>query len=209
MVVTERNIIEVFADIWCPFAYVGLRMIRDYRNQVNATNTAIVVRSWPLELVNDAPMDPVKAKGNCDALRAQVAPDAFAFVNIDNFPTSTLDALTLIAHAYSVSVDLGERAAFRVREALFEKGKNIGDRAVLDDLAHELGLSDYYDPTHAAVRADWQEGKKRGVIGSPHFFYGSVGTFCPSLQMTREPATGLTIHTDTSRLQEFLEKCFI
>ena len=206
---TDRNTIEVFADIWCPFAYVGLRMIRDYRNKVGATDTAIVVRSWPLELVNDSPMDPVKAKGNCDALREQVIPDAFAFVDIENFPTSTLDALTLVAHAYTVNVDLGEQAAFRVREALFEEGRDISDRAVLDDLARELGISDYYDPSHAAVHEDWQEGKKRGVIGSPHFFYGSVGTFCPSLQMTREPASGLTIHTDTGRLQEFLEKCFI
>jgi len=207
--VTDRNAIEVFADIWCPFAYVGLRMIRNYRNKVGATDTAITVRSWPLELVNSAPMDPVKAKGNCDALREQVAPDAFACVNVDNFPTSTLDALTLIAHAYSVDIDRGENATFRVREALFEEGRDISDHTVLDDLAREIGVSDYGDPTHAAVHADWQEGKKRGVIGSPHFFYGTVGTFCPSLQMTREPATGLTIHTDASRLQEFLEQCFI
>lgn len=69
-------------------------MIRDYRNKVGATDTAIIVRSWPLELaigtgrrnwsselVNSAPMDPMKAKGNCDVLREQVALDAFACVN--------------------------------------------------------------------------------------------------------------------------------
>lgn len=205
----DRNVIEVFADIWCPFAYVGLRMIRDYRNKVGATDTAIIVRSWPLELINDAPMDPAKAKRNCDALRDQVAPDSFAYVNVENFPTSTLDALTLIARVYKVDTALGEKAAFRVREALFEEGRNISDRSVLDDLAQELGITDYYDPTHAAVRADWEEGKRRGVVGSPHFFHGAVGTFCPSLQMTREPSTGLTIHADTSRMQEFLQQCFI
>jgi len=207
--VSDRNIIEVFADIWCPFAYVGLRMIRDYRDKLGAHDTVIIVRSWPLELVNDAPMDPAKAKGNCEALREQVAPDAFSHVNVDSFPTSTLDALTLIAHAYSISEDVGEKAAFRVREALFEEGRDISDRAVLDDLAAELGVSDYYDPTYEAVRKDWEEGKRRRVIGSPHFFYGAVGTFCPSLQMTREAATGLTINTDTTRLQEFLKQCFI
>ena len=184
-------------------------MIRDYRNNIQGDNTAIVVRSWPLELVNEAPMDPAKAKSNCDALREQVAPDAFAGVNVDNFPNSTRDALTLTAHAYKMSPELGEQAAFRVREALFEEGRNIGDRVVLDDLAQELGIVKYYDPSHNAVRADWEEGKKRGVIGSPHFFHGAQGTFCPSLQMTREAATGLTINTDTARLQQFLQQCFV
>ena len=184
-------------------------MIRDYRNAIEGDDTAIIVRSWPLELVNDAPMDPVKAKNNCDALREQVAPDAFACVDVEKFPTSTLDALTLVTRGYDISLQLGEAASFRVREALFEEGRDISDRSVLDDIAGELEISDYYDPQHNAVRADWEEGKKRGVIGSPHFFHGALGTFCPSLQMTREPATGITINTDTTRLQQFLQQCFV
>jgi predicted DsbA family dithiol-disulfide isomerase len=207
--VSERNIIEVFADIWCPFAHVGLRMIRDYRDTAGASETAIIVRSWPLELVNGAPMDPMKAKNNGDALREQVAPTAFSRINVDTFPSSTLDALTLIAKAYEIDLDLGEKAAFRVREALFEEGRDISNRVVLDELAQELGITDYVDPSHSAVHSDWKEGQARGVIGSPHFFHGSVGTFCPSLQMTREEATGLTINTDATRLQEFLQQCFI
>jgi hypothetical protein len=184
-------------------------MIRDYRNKLGKSDPVIVVRSWPLELVNNAPMDPAKAKGNCDALRDQVDHDAFSCVNTETFPASTLDALTLISHAYTINADLGERAAFRVREALFEEGRDISDRLVLDDLAKEMEITDYFDPAHTAVLADWEEGKQRGVVGSPHFFYGTVGTFCPSLQMTREPATGLTIHTDTTRLHEFLKQCFL
>lgn len=206
---TSGDSIEVFADIWCPFAYVGLRMIREYRDAAGAVDTPIIVRSWPLELVNNAPMDPAKAKANCTALRKQVAPDAFQCVDENNFPISTLDALTLIAHAYSLDIKLGERAAFRVREALFEEGQDISNKAVLDEIASELGISNYYDPNHVAVHTDWEEGKKRGVIGSPHFFHGTVGTFCPSLQMSRSEDTGLTIHTDAARLQQFLEQCFI
>jgi 2-hydroxychromene-2-carboxylate isomerase len=206
---TAENSIEVFADIWCPFAYVGLRMIRDFRNSVGAHNTHIIVRSWPLELINGEPMDPAKAKNNCEALRNQIAPNAFSCVNADTFPISTLDALTLVAHAYRTNAELGERAAFRVREALFEEGRDISDSVVLDDLARELGVPDYADPNHSSVLADWEEGKTRGVVGSPHFFHGTVGTFCPSLQMSRSPETGLTIHTDSTRLQEFLQQCFV
>jgi protein-disulfide isomerase-like protein with CxxC motif len=122
---------------------------------------------------------------------------------------STLDALTLIARAYEIDLSLGEVASFKVREALFEEGKDISDSSVLDDLANDLGISDFRDPSYASVHADWEEGKRRGVIGSPHFFHGTVGTFCPSLQMSKSPETGLTIHTDTSRLQEFLQQCFM
>lgn len=206
---SSQDIIEVFADVWCPFAYVGLRMIRDYRDAVGATDSYILVRSWPLELINNDPMEPEKAFNNCSALRNQVAPDAFAGINIDNFPVSTLDALTLIARAYEIDLSLGEAASFKVREALFEEGKNISDLSVLDGLANDLGIGDFRDPSHASVHADWEEGKRRGVIGSPHFFHGTVGTFCPSLQMSKSPETGLTIHTDTSRLQEFLQQCFM
>jgi 2-hydroxychromene-2-carboxylate isomerase len=206
---TSHNIIEVFADIWCPFAYIGLRMIRDYRDSLGANDTHILVRSWPLELINEEPMNPEKAYNNCSALRDQVAPDAFAGINVEQFPVSTLDALTLIARAYEVDLSLGEAASFKVRDALFEEGKDISDTDVLDKLAEDLGIPHFHDPTYSAVHADWEEGKRRGVIGSPHFFHGTVGTFCPSLQMSKSPEAGLTIHTDTSRLQDFLQQCFM
>ena len=53
--------IEVFADIWCPFAHVSLRCVTEARDAAGRSDVAIHVRAWPLELVNGAPMDPAKA----------------------------------------------------------------------------------------------------------------------------------------------------
>lgn len=41
---------------------------------------------------------------------------------------------------------------------------------------------------HERVVADWDEGRDRGVVGSPHFFLGDEGFFCPLLKM--DPGDG-------------------
>ena len=60
---------------------------------------------------------------------------------------------------------------------------------------------------HADVVADWHDGARRGVLGSPHFFCGVPTSFCPSLDITKDPAEGVTIVRDVSRLTEFLQRC--
>lgn len=198
-------VIEVFADIWCPFTHVGLRMVAAHRDRVRP-DAVIVVRAWPLELVNGAPMDPDKTCTNAGALRAEAAPELFGGLDPEQFPTSTLEALALVARAYRAGTRLGERMSFAVRDALFERGEDISDPAVLARLADELGVGMPDDTDRAAVRADWEEGRARGVIGSPHFFAPGADMFCPSLDITKDPETGLSIHADAGRLQQFLDR---
>jgi len=199
--------IEVYADIWCPFAHVGLRAVAEQRRSLGRDDVGIVVRAWPLELVNGAPMDPAKAAHHADDLRAQVAPTMFAHLDVDHFPTSTIDALALTARAYRTSAALGERAAFALRDALFEHGRDIGDPAVLGAIADELGVDRPDDADRHQVRADWEAGKARGVIGSPHFFCGDADVFCPSLAISRDPDTVLRIEQDRAKLVAFLQDC--
>ena len=59
----------------------------------------------------------------------------------------------------------------------------------------------------AGVVADWHEGVRRGVLGSPHFFCGDTDVFCPSLDITKDPVQGVSIVKDASRLTEFLARC--
>ena len=198
--------IEVFADIWCPFTHVGLRAIDEARRVAGRSDIGIIVRSWPLELVNDAPMDPAKAHHHADDLRTQVSPDLFTHI-ADPFPASTLDALALVVRAYAVDVATGERASFAVRDALFERGLDISNADVLAQLAIEIGSDLPTDSDREAVRLDWEEGKSRGVLGSPHFFCGDHDVFCPTLEITRDPETGLTIRRDTERLMSFVRDC--
>ena len=163
---TTGQVIEVFADIWCPFAHVGLRAIDEERARADSTDVAIRVRAWPLELVNGAPLDPGLTKEHADDLRNQVAPDLFAHLDPDRFPTSTLGALALANRAYQTDLGLGELVSFALRDALFEEGRDISDPVILEHLAHDLGVDMPDESDRAGVLADWDEGRRRGVRSS-------------------------------------------
>jgi predicted DsbA family dithiol-disulfide isomerase len=208
MSMTMDAVIEVFADIWCPFAHVGLRAIEAQRDRTGRTDVRIWVRAWPLELVNGAPLDPGVTLEHVDDLRQQVAPNLFRNLDVRRFPSSTLDALALANRAYRTDLQVGERVSFALRDALFEEGRDISDRAMLEDLAADVGVVMPDESDRAAVVADWQEGQRRGVLGSPHFFCGDTDVFCPSLDITKDPRQGVSIVKDASRLTAFLEQCF-
>ncbi len=207
MSTTTMPVIEVFADIWCPFAHVGLRAIEEQRARTGRTDVAIWVRAWPLELVNGAPLDPAVTWEHADDLREQVAPTMFRNLDVDRFPSSTLDALALANRAYRTDLQLGERVSFALRDALFEEGRDISDQATLEYLARDLGVVMPHDTDRADVVADWHEGGRRGVLGSPHFFCGDTDVFCPSLDITKDPVEGVSVIRDVSRLTEFLQRC--
>jgi predicted DsbA family dithiol-disulfide isomerase len=198
--------IEVYADLWCPFTHVGLRVLRSMRETLGRPRVGIRVRPWPLELVNGAPMEPAKAAANAAALRAQVAPGLFSSLDVITFPTSTLEGLALVEAAYGASQELGERASFILRDLLFEEGRDISDPAVLEAAAQALEIGSVTDAHRAAVRASLAEGSARGVIGSPHFFCGSEDIFCPSLEITRDDGM-LQIRDGAVRLEAFLASC--
>lgn len=198
--------IEVYADIWCTFAHVGLRMADEHRRATGRTDVRLRVRSWPLEWVNGAPMDPQKVADHVVELQEHVAPTMFRRVDVEHFPTSTIDALALVARAYRAGDELGEQASFAVRDALFEEGRDISDPAVVADLGARLGIGAPDQADRDAVRAEYEDGVARGVIGSPHFFCGAENAFCPSLQITRGE-DALVIHANADRLTEFLRHC--
>ena len=200
--------IEVFADIWCPFTHVGLRAIDDERRRLGRSDIGLIVRAWPLELVNGVPMPADKAVRNVAVLRGQVAPDMFADFDGEHFPTSTLPALALVARAYRMDVQTGERASFAVRDALFEHGQDISDQTVLEALAGQLGLEPPDEDDRRAVTADWEEGKRRGVRGSPHVYCGATDMFCPTLEISNTPETGLCVRRNTARLKALIAECF-
>lgn len=198
------RIIEVFADVCCPFTHVGLRRLVQRRAESGA-DVALLVRAWPLELVNGAPLDGDLIAEEVDELREQVAPDLFAHFDPKRFPASSLPALGLVAAAYERDVATGERASLLVRETLFEHGRDIAQPEVLAGIAGAVGLPEGAD-AQDRVRADWAEGQERGVIGSPHFFVGEAGYFCPTLKIERVEGH-LHIAGDQARFDEFVERC--
>lgn len=74
-------------------------------------------------------------------------------------------------------------------------------------IARELGVGLPDDADRQQVRVDWDDGKARGLLGSPHFFCGEANVFCPSLAISRQPETGLRIEQDRAKLVAFLQQC--
>ena len=58
----------------------------------------------------------------------------------------------------------------------------------LTAVADRVGLEPLDAETRSAtLHADWDEGRTRGVMGSPHFFTGDGGSwFCPGLDISRD-----------------------
>ncbi len=202
------KIIEVFADIWCPFAYVGIRCFVERRNQLGREDAGLYVRAWPLELVNEAPLDPTTTARHVQELRSQVAPELFQGFDSAHFPTTTLPALAWVHAAYERDVKKGEAVSLALRNALFEGGIDISDPDSLLEIGRSEDIYSFDPSSQQAVLADWAEGRTRGVRGSPHFFYGDADAFCPSLDIFKDGMGHLQVKRNMEALDAFLESCF-
>ena len=116
------TVIEVFADVACPFTHVGLRRFVDRRAELGRDDVTLRVRAWPLEIVNGQPLDPHFIAEEVDDIRQQVAPALFQGFTEAAFPASSLPALTLAAAAYDENLATGERVSLALRDLLFEQG---------------------------------------------------------------------------------------
>jgi predicted DsbA family dithiol-disulfide isomerase len=197
--------VEVYADIVCPFAYVGLTRLIDRRHQLGRDDVRLRIRAWPLELVNDAPVDGHFIGEEIDEIAPQVAPDLFTGFDAGQFPASSLPALALTAAAYEVDDATGEAVAMELRRQLFEHGRNVADPALLADVAERSGVAT--TGSAATVIADWAEGRSRGVVGSPHFFVGGESLFCPVLDIHRVDGA-LVVRVDEPAYEQFVTRCF-
>ena len=201
------TVVEVYADVACPFTHVGLRRFVERRGELGRGDVTLWVRAWPLEIVNSEPLDPHFIAEEVDDIREQVAPTLFAGFVEGSFPASSLPGLTLAAAAYGQDLATGERVSLALRDLLFERGVDISDSEVLGRLAadHEVAV-DLTDTRR--VLDDHAEGVARGVIGSPHFFTPAGGFFCPSLDVHRDAGGHLRITADTLGFDRFVTTCF-
>jgi predicted DsbA family dithiol-disulfide isomerase len=202
------QVIEVFADIWCPFTHIGLKLVAGQLRKRGRQDVTIWVRSWPLEWVNGQPMDPSATLDHINEIRVQVSTEVFVGFQASRFPHSTIPVLALVAHAYRADRELGQVLSLEVRDRLFERGLDVSDRDTLVAMAKSFGLDPPDPDDYGTVVSDWKEGRRRGVAGSPHFFCAGMSVFCPSLDISESAQSeGRTIHTNISRLQGFLDGC--
>jgi predicted DsbA family dithiol-disulfide isomerase len=206
----QPRVVEVFADVGCPFTHVGLRRFVERRAELGRDDVLLWVRAWPLELVNGKPLDPRFIAEEVDEIRSQVAPDLFAGFREQAFPVTSIPAMALAAVAHDRDPATGERVSLALRDALFEQGRDVAAPEVLAAVATACGL----DPVDVSgdagrhrVEAEHREGVDRGVVGSPHFFTPAGGFFCPSLDIARDAEGHLRITADRAAFDAFVEAC--
>ena len=220
--------VEVFADITCPFTHVGLKRVVELMADT-AQPVDVVVRAWPLEWVNGSVMEVAAVQVKAEALCRQLDVADFDGLRADRWPTTTIPALNLAAEAYERDTATGLAVSLAIRVALFEQGLDVSDPAVLTAIAVEHGLAgpdnagpdnagpdnagqDNAGPDNAnqatdaapAVRADYEDGRARGVSGSPHFWVDQNDFFCPSLDLGHDDDGNLTAQFDAAGLEQFL-----
>ena len=116
-------------------------------------------------------------------------PDLFAGFSVDSFPQTSMAAFALTAAADRTDDPVViEEVGMALRHAVFEEGIDIGAPDLVAPIAARFNLEPLdAESADAVVRADWDEGKRRGVVGSPHFFTGQAdGWFCPGLDISRD-----------------------
>ena len=179
--------LTVFSDLHCPWAYVFSIRLRRARKEVG--RPPVAWRCWPLELVNrrGTPWDSLSQE---IPVLAQLEPDHFAPPKRETWPSTLLPAM----EALKVAGELGgpvaaDRFDEIARRAFFLDRRDLSIRPILADVAVAAGLDrdaflDAFDGGghRRAVVADWQEGRRRGVEGSPHAFLpDGTGIFNPGI----------------------------
>lgn len=200
--------VEVFAEITCPFAYVGLQHVIDHVAELDDP-PRVIVRAWPLEWVNGTGLAFDGVEEKAAALREQLGIDAFNGLQTSAWPATTIPALALASAAYQIDVPTGLAVSTDLRRAVFELGVDIADHDVLHEIAaaHGVSFDARDDERHEHdVRADYERGQTRGVKGSPHYFVSDDDFFCPALDLDRDADDHLIARFDPDGLARFLAR---
>ena len=182
--------IEVASDVVCPWCYIGKRRLE--RALALLKDLDVELRWLPFQLNPGMPKEGMpraeyrKAKfGSLERSReldARVIAEGkgegidFAFDRIERTP-NTSAAHQLIAAAPDQNSVVN--ALFR---AYFEEGKDIGDPAVLAQIAEHSGVSDWPDQARDVSRLE-EEVRAMGITAVPTFIFerktGIAGAYPP------------------------------
>jgi predicted DsbA family dithiol-disulfide isomerase len=197
--------IDVVSDVVCPWCYIGLKRLE--AAMAEASEIPVDVRWRPYQL--DATIPPegrdrkqymlakFGSEERLNEIFARVS-EAGRSAGIDfaldaiQFSPNTLDAHRLIRWAGSGENNLQTEVKKRLMQAYFEEGRNIGDRAVLVDIAREAGMdaavAEALLPTDADVaetRAEIETAQQMGVTGVPCYLlegrYAVMGAQDPAV----------------------------
>ncbi|MGX5722524.1 DsbA family oxidoreductase [Shinella zoogloeoides] len=186
----EAITIDVVSDVVCPWCYLGKKRLDKAIDTVK-DELAVAVTFRPYQLNPDMPPEGVDHKqhlaeklGGTDAVNR--AHEMLAGLGEEDgiefdFPAvkispNTLDAHRLLRWAMIEGPEVQNRVALALFKAYFEEGRNVGDRAVLLDIAEASGMDRAVVSALFSAGADVDSVKEEigmardmGVTGVPCF----------------------------------------
>ncbi|TWF46390.1 DsbA family oxidoreductase [Neorhizobium alkalisoli] len=186
----ERLTIDLISDVVCPWCYLGKARLELAIAEVQ-DEVGVEINWRPYRLNPDIPPEGVDHHkyladklGGADAVR-QAHERLTAFgkevgINFDfaaiKIGPNTLDAHRLLHWAMMESKEIQDRVATGLFKANFEEGRNVGDHAVLAEIAEKAGLDRKVIENLLASEADKdtvvaeiEAAQKMGVSGVPFF----------------------------------------
>ena len=180
--------IDIVSDVVCPWCYLGKSHLEKALQEYHET---VIIRWHPFQLDPTIPRDGVDRKD----YMAKKFPDpsylrnaherrtTMGYVHGVNFnfdaiakSPNTLDAHRLIQWAGEQG--LQNQVVDALFKAYFEQGRDIGDHAVLVDIASAQGLDKSEiekklsrDDDVESVREEIQEAQRLGITGVPFFIF--------------------------------------
>lgn len=182
--------IDVVSDVVCPWCYVGSRRLEKALS--SQPDIAAEVHWRPYQLDPTIPVEGLERKaymrakfGNDDQRIRQIHDNLvqstidtgidFAFDKIAVAP-NTLDAHRLIRWAAGNGAPVQGAVVRRLFRANFEEGRNVGDHAVLLEIAGDAGMDISVvaallptDADRDAVKDEIAQAQRMGVTGVPCF----------------------------------------
>jgi predicted DsbA family dithiol-disulfide isomerase len=190
---TKENItIEIISDVVCPWCYVGQRRLGLALEEVKDTLSADI--TWkPYQLEPNAPPEGfdtfeylARKIGGADAVKrshemlnnlgAEIGLP-FALDKAKRFP-NTLDAHRLIHWAGVIGTEIQDKISRALFKANFVDGLDVGDRAVLTQIAVDAGMDRRTIETRLAdgtdldvIKAEIDRAQRMGISGVPCFIF--------------------------------------
>jgi predicted DsbA family dithiol-disulfide isomerase len=178
-------LVTVYSDYICPFCYIGHSRLSRLRNEYE-----LKVNWRFIEIHPDTPAEgqsvdalgyvPEQWKQMMASLGKMAKEDGIT-IGDHRMTTNSHRALLLAEAAKEEGIEIFYALNEKLYQAYFGDGKNIGDRAVLEEIATESGVS------NATLERAWQDGKYEEVLnknllnavslnvtGTPTFFFGET-----------------------------------
>jgi len=182
-------LIEVYSDVVCPWCYIGKRRLESALSAAGIGDADVRWRAFQLN--PDLPPEGVDRRQYLEAKfggpegaarihdrvreAGRIAGIDFRFEDIARSP-NTFDAHRQLR----LAAEQGKQGALKenLLQAYFLKGRDVGDRRVLAEIAEETGIAGDVrtwlesDAEAAGVRQDLAEAARLQITGVPFFIFG-------------------------------------